>query len=87
MTGLAIPARLDWLRASEAGRAWLAAVPARVAGCAERWSLRLGEPVPDSYVSAGPVGRYPGWRSKIAVNCWVLPHGVTWSSPLVASSS
>lgn len=51
VSGLAIPARLDWLRGSEAGRAWLAAVPDLVAGCAERWSLRLGEPVPDSYVS------------------------------------
>ena len=28
-----------------------------------------------------------GRRSRTAVNCWMLPQGVTWSSPLVASSS
>jgi streptomycin 6-kinase len=42
---------LRWLRAQEAGREWLAALPALVRECAEKWSLRLGEPFPYAYAS------------------------------------
>jgi streptomycin 6-kinase len=47
----AIPSSLDWLRASEQGRAWLGSLPSKLAGSAERWGLGLSEPYPDSYVS------------------------------------
>ena len=40
-----IPAALDWWRASPEGAAWLARLPEHVAHCAERWSLRVGEPL------------------------------------------
>jgi streptomycin 6-kinase len=59
MTGLAVPASLDWLRGHEAGRSWLSALPGLVAGCAQYWSLRLGEPFPDSYVSIVIPARLP----------------------------
>src|SRR5437763_16011491 len=42
---------LAWLRRSEAGAAWLASLPRLVAECAERWSLRPGEPYPYAYAS------------------------------------
>ena len=40
-----------WLRDQEAGAAWLASLPSLLDQCVERWSLRIGEPYPDSYVS------------------------------------
>jgi len=46
-----IPAGLTWLRGTEAGRAWLDALPRLVRECAERWGLRLGEPFQDAFVS------------------------------------
>lgn len=46
-----VPENLQWLRRMDAGRSWLAALPALVEGCATHWGLRLGEPYPDSYVS------------------------------------
>lgn len=46
-----IPESLDHLRASQGGRAWLSSLQEVVAECAERWSLVLGEPYGDSYVS------------------------------------
>src|SRR5437762_9124634 len=46
-----IPAGLMWLRRSEAGRAWLDALPRLVGECAERWELRVGEPFQDAFVS------------------------------------
>ncbi len=46
-----IPAGLRWLGGTEAGRAWLDALPRLVAECAERWELRLGEPFQDAFVS------------------------------------
>jgi streptomycin 6-kinase len=49
--GLRIPERLGWLRGSAAGREWLAGLPATLAGCVARWSLRVAEPYPYSYVS------------------------------------
>jgi streptomycin 6-kinase len=49
--GLKVPASLDWLRGTAAGRDWLAALPEVLTEIAARWSLRLGEPYPGSYVS------------------------------------
>jgi streptomycin 6-kinase len=46
-----IPAGLSWLRGTEAGRAWLDALPRLVRECAERWDLRVGEPFQDAFVS------------------------------------
>ena len=46
-----IPPGLEWLRASEAGRAWLRAVPALVEDCVERWSLVVGPPFPYAFAS------------------------------------
>ena len=48
---LEIPPGLDWIRGTERGRRWLEALPALVGECAELWSLRLGSPYDDSYVS------------------------------------
>ncbi len=53
-----IPAGLDWLRDSEAGRTWLGSLPATLAACADRWNLDLGAPYDASYVSlVVPVNR------------------------------
>lgn len=41
---------LEWLAASDDGRAWLDQLPSLIEGCAERWSLKIGEPFP--YASA-----------------------------------
>lgn len=46
-----IPKSLQWMRRTEAGRSWLAGLPALVEDCAKRWGLRLGEPYQDSHVS------------------------------------
>jgi streptomycin 6-kinase len=46
-----LPAGLGWLRRTDEGRSWLTSVPQLAAECAERWSLTLGEPYPDAYVS------------------------------------
>lgn len=48
--GVAHPG-LDWLRSSEPGRAWLAALPRLVDECAEQWSLQIGAPFPYAYAS------------------------------------
>ncbi|WBB79426.1 aminoglycoside phosphotransferase [Micromonospora sp. WMMD882] len=39
---LEIPEQLGWVRRAPAGRAWLAALPQRLASCVDRWGLRLG---------------------------------------------
>ncbi|MEU4553330.1 aminoglycoside phosphotransferase family protein [Micromonospora violae] len=46
-----LPVGLDWVRATPAGRAWLAVLPTWLTECAERWSLRLGPPFPYAYAS------------------------------------
>ena len=48
---LAIPDRLEWLRATPDGADWLAALPARVREVTDEWGLALGEPYPDSFVA------------------------------------
>jgi len=42
---------LAWAAESEAGRAWLERLPQVVEECAERWSLRLGDPFPYAHAS------------------------------------
>jgi streptomycin 6-kinase len=42
---------LEWLRGSPEGLAWLERLPGLVDACAERWSLRLGEPYAYAYAS------------------------------------
>jgi streptomycin 6-kinase len=49
--GMHIPERLNWLRRHEAGRAWLANLPAVVSALAEEWKLELGAPFAGSNVS------------------------------------
>jgi streptomycin 6-kinase len=52
-----IPAQLDWLKASERGRAWLDALPGAVEESAEHWKLSLGEPFPYAFTSLAIPGR------------------------------
>lgn len=42
---------LQWMRASEDGRAWLDSLPALVEQCATSWRLTLGDPFPFVYRS------------------------------------
>ena len=46
-----LPRSLHWLQGAEEGRAWLDALPERIAEATERWSLELGEPYEDGFVS------------------------------------
>ncbi|MEU6078452.1 aminoglycoside phosphotransferase family protein [Micromonospora sp. NPDC047074] len=48
---LEIPDGLGWVRRTPTGREWLAALPDRLAACTARWSLRVGPPFPDAFVS------------------------------------
>lgn len=51
MDAVVVPDSLDWIGASDRGRAWLSDLPEVVEGCVRRWSLRLEQPYPGSYVS------------------------------------
>ncbi len=42
---------LQWLRSSDAGRAWLSALPRLVDECSQRWSLSVGEPFTYAHAS------------------------------------
>ncbi|MER7335096.1 MULTISPECIES: aminoglycoside phosphotransferase family protein [unclassified Micromonospora] len=46
-----IPDGLRWTEEVEAGRAWRAVLPARLAECVERWQLRVGRPYPYAFAS------------------------------------
>lgn len=46
-----IPAGLEWWRGENGGAGWLDGLPRLVERCAERWSLRLGEPFEPASVS------------------------------------
>ncbi|MEU9509506.1 aminoglycoside phosphotransferase family protein [Micromonospora sp. NPDC048170] len=48
---LLIPDGLGWVRGTPAGREWLAALPGRLADCAARWSLRVGQPFAYAFAS------------------------------------
>ena len=60
-----IPAGLSWLRGTEAGRAWLDALPQLVRECAERWELRVGEPFQDAFVSLALAATLPNGTSVV----------------------
>ncbi|MEH1012904.1 aminoglycoside phosphotransferase family protein [Micromonospora sp. CPCC 206060] len=61
-----VPDRLSALRNLPDGRDWLAALPARLAECAERWELRTGPPYRDSFASlAVPAVRADGTRAVL----------------------
>jgi streptomycin 6-kinase len=52
---------LQWMRATEEGRAWLDSLPALVDDCANAWRLTLGDPFPYVYRSLVlPVKREDG---------------------------
>ncbi|MEU8297798.1 aminoglycoside phosphotransferase family protein [Micromonospora sp. NPDC048909] len=60
MTGeLRIPDGLGWVRSTAAGREWLAELPARLAECVERWSLRIGSPFPYAFASLAVPAELP----------------------------
>jgi streptomycin 6-kinase len=46
-----LPEGLAWWHEEPGGTEWLETLPRLAADCAERWSLELGEPFPDSNVS------------------------------------
>jgi streptomycin 6-kinase len=46
-----VPERLSWWRERTGGAAWLESLPRLAAGCAEQWSLRLGEPFREGRVA------------------------------------
>ncbi len=46
-----VPERLGWRRDRVGGAAWLESLPRLAEECAERWSLRLGEPFGQGHVS------------------------------------
>jgi streptomycin 6-kinase len=46
-----IPSQLDWLKATEEGRAWLDELPRSVEECAAHWRLELDEPFPYAFTS------------------------------------
>lgn len=66
-----VPARLARRKAAargEPGRAWIADLPAIVAGCVERWALSLDEPFPHlSYNYAVPARRPDGTEVVLKV--------------------
>ena len=64
-----VPEALGWWAAREGGPEWLARLPRLAAECAERWSLRLGEPFPDGHVSLClPAERNDGARVVLKIN-------------------
>src|SRR5690348_8789699 len=46
-----LPAALRWIEGSVDGRAWIDALPRRVAACSANWGLSLDAPYKDSFVS------------------------------------
>lgn len=59
---------LEWLRERDDGRHWLEDLPRLVDECAERWSLRVGEPFEHSYVSLVlPAERQDGERVVLKI--------------------
>jgi streptomycin 6-kinase len=51
MMTIEIPQCLDWLRATDSGRSWLASLGNTAAICSDNWDLTLGSPFDDSYIS------------------------------------
>ena len=64
-----IPPGLEWWRDEDGGAAWLDSLPQLVEECAELWSLRVGEPFPESHVSLViPVQRGEGMLAVLKIN-------------------
>jgi streptomycin 6-kinase len=56
------------LRHGERGRRWLRRIPAIVAACEMRWSLRVGAPFPLSYAYVAPATRADGTEVVLKIN-------------------
>jgi streptomycin 6-kinase len=64
-----VPDRLAWWRDEPGGTDWLESLPRLAAECAERWSLRLGEPFAQGNVSLTlPATRADGTPAVLKVN-------------------
>jgi streptomycin 6-kinase len=57
--GFELPGGLGWLRDTDAGRDWLAALPRLLRECVERWDLRVEAPFEGGYVSLPVAVRLP----------------------------
>lgn len=56
---------LAWAEGSPAGREWLERLPRLMEGCADRWSLRLGEPFPYAYASLSMPATLPDGTAAV----------------------
>jgi len=64
-----VPERLGWWRDRTGGAAWLESLPQLAEECAERWSLRLGEPFGQGHVSlTAPVTLSDGGQAVLKLN-------------------
>jgi streptomycin 6-kinase len=64
-----VPAQLGWWRDRPDGASWLKSLPRLAEECAERWSLRLGEPFPEGNISlALPVTCSDGEPAVLKLN-------------------
>ena len=64
-----VPERLGWWRDRTRGAAWLESLPQLAEECAERWSLRLGEPFGQAHVSlTAPVTLSDGGQAVLKLN-------------------
>jgi streptomycin 6-kinase len=61
---------LAWAQGTEEGRAWLARLPLLVEECAERWSLRVGEPFPYAYASLALPATLPDGVAAVLKLCY-----------------
>ncbi len=67
-----VPPRLASLNATPRGRAWLAALPARLGVVCDRWSLTLGRPYAESHLAyVAPAERADGAQLVVKVR---FPH-------------
>jgi streptomycin 6-kinase len=64
-----VPERLGWWRERAGGAAWLESLPRLAEDCAERWSIRLGEPFGQGHVSlAVPATLSDGGQAVLKLN-------------------
>jgi streptomycin 6-kinase len=64
-----VPERLGWWRDRTGGAAWLESLPRLAEECAERWSLRLGEPFGQGHVSlTAPATLSDGGEAVLKLN-------------------
>ena len=64
-----VPERLGWWRDRAGGAAWLESLPRLAEECAERWSIRLGEPFGQGHVSlAVPATLSDGGQAVLKLN-------------------